>query len=149
MDQNKNGHPQAVANSAPASYRRMLMLGYYDGPTDGVIEADSGQVYRFELKGQIEDLWDASLRPYLLRPMPLDAMDRLVKLIDPYFPPRWPVWAPIWNFTNESLQADIDAQVENILQEAGPPCWLVELDSRLTSTNFAQVRPWTSPTVRT
>src|SRR5215472_6725080 len=77
MDQNRNGHVQPPGLAKPAGCRRLLVFDYYDGATDGVLEADTGDVYRFDLQGEEHNPDGLDRRTYYLRPLSPDALDRL------------------------------------------------------------------------
>jgi hypothetical protein len=105
---------------------RFLALGGYDGATDGVLQCgDGGSVYRFELPADVrEDVAvTARERPFDLRPLPPDALDRLTAILSPHSPPRWPGWYFPWQFPSEDVERDVDARVAAVLAEAGPPVW--------------------------
>lgn len=102
---------------------RFVVLGFYDGATDGILQlGDGGPVFRFELpadEGEAEAL-TSSERTFDLRPLPADALDRLTIVLAPYHPPTWPGWFPRWVFPNERTERDVEAGVAAILAQSGP-----------------------------
>jgi hypothetical protein len=101
----------------PAS--RVLILGYYDGATDGVIEFGPGSAYRFDLADEAHNPDGCDERTFTLRPLPADALDRLAAVIAPFHAPGWPVWAPAWTFPTVADRDAVSAAVDGILGEAG------------------------------
>lgn len=145
MDQNRNGRADTSGGVSPASCRRLIVFGYYDGATDGVLEADTGDVYRFDLEGEEYNRDGLDRRTYHLRPLSTDALDRLTAAICKYIPPAWPGWFPVWEFPDPEAQAVVESQVDAILNEAGPVRWEVISESLRATVPFAEVRPVTTP----
>jgi hypothetical protein len=117
-----------TANGAPTvpPVTRVLILGYHDGATDGVLQCgDGGPVYRFEMTAEARNPDGCDERTFDLRPLPPDALDRLAAALTPYHPARWPVWAPIWTFPTDDARRAVEAAVDGVLTEAGPPAWVV------------------------
>lgn len=101
---------------------RVLVLGYHDGATDGIILfADAGPTFRFELADGADVLPGATTRRYTLRPLPAGSLDRLVVALAPLGPAAWPVWCPIWRFPSEEVRGQVEAVVDEVLAAAGPP----------------------------
>jgi hypothetical protein len=100
----------------PSPVREVLALGYYDGPTDGVLRCGDRRVYRFELLTWEQQTQD--LRVFALSPLPPAAWDQLIALCTCQEAPRWPVWVPSWH---EGRNEPVDA----ILQQAGPVEWVL------------------------
>jgi hypothetical protein len=103
---------------------RVLVLGYYDGATDGVLQCgEGGPVYRFDMidEERVEDGMDS--RTYQLRPLPSGSLDRLVEALVPYQPPAWPTWVPIWKFPTEKDQRSVEGIFDAVLDAAGPLEW--------------------------
>ena len=149
MDQDRNGHVEPVGLAKPTRCRRLIVFGYYDGATDGVLEADTGDVYRFDMQGEGYNPDGLDRRTYLFRPLASDALDRLAAVIGKYIPPSWPGWFPIWEFPDTDAQAAVENQIDAILSEAGPAQWQDVGESLWATEPFAEVRPVTTPAVRT
>lgn len=145
MDQNLNGH----AVTKPTGCRRLIVFDYYDGPMAGVLESQSGDVYRFEYTEEVHDPDGLDRRTFVLRPLPANALDRLATVIAPYIPPDWPDWLPIWRFPDAATQAAVESQTDVILDEAGPDQWQVTADGLSSERPFVDVRPVTSSTIPT
>jgi hypothetical protein len=112
---------------------KVLALGYYDGPTDGVLTCASGEVFKFDLLDEVP----ADVRHYSLAPLPVEAWTALVNVISPYEPPRWPVWCPLWRFPSD-VRPEIERQVAAILQQAGQAQWLIEAEDLLGTIQVKQ-----------
>jgi hypothetical protein len=124
----------------PSPFTRVLVLGFYDGATEGVAQAgDAGPVYRFELPADVDEAaaLTAASRPFELRPLPSDALDRLATVLTPYLVPAWPVWFARWDFPTEEAEREASARIDAILAEAGPVEWRI-----------ATPDPWDFSTVR-
>ena len=85
----------------PSPVTHVLALGYYDGPTHGVLRCGGdGPVYKFDLlEGPFsteDGGWD--MRVFAMAPLPASAWAQLMDACQRYWPPRWPVWVPIWHF---------------------------------------------------
>jgi hypothetical protein len=102
--------------------REVLALGYYDGPTDGVLRCADGSVYRFELLTWDPDTQD--LRVFGLSRLPDSAWQLLNGLYSRHQAPRWPIWVPSW-------RDELEKPVEDILKEAGPVEWIVATEDLL------------------
>src|SRR5579884_2430380 len=106
-------------------FAKMVVLGFYDGPTSGVAECTHcDSVYVFDTLA-----WDDAqdMRIYALSSLPREAMDELVNLLSVATSeaPRWPVWVPIWRFTSPVSEDHVRRQVDLILSRAGPPSFVV------------------------
>jgi hypothetical protein len=129
----------------PRSARRVLALGIYDGATAGVLEADTGEVYRFDMPDEDVQLGKVGPRTYSLRLLPADAFHQLIAIIGPHFPPQWPAWYPLWQFTDDANRVQVEAQTDVILAEAGPIIWEITTDDYWEFTHFFAIRPGTRP----
>ena len=87
--------PHAGQNR-PADPPRMIVLGFYDGPTAGVVQfGERGPVFRFTMPDEDEQLSShADTRVYHFQPLPPDALDRMSAVISPHITPTWPDWFP-------------------------------------------------------
>lgn len=120
----RDGHPIQAGPNEPSAISRVLILGYYDGATDGVLQlGDGGPVYRFDWADEEHNPVGCDTRSYTLRPLSDDALDRLTAILADYHEPKWPAWFPRWEFPTPEIQADVTAQVDNILATAGEPEW--------------------------
>ena len=109
--------PEGVPFPSPG--QKILALGYYDGPTEGLLQCETGRVYRFEILA-----WDSEtqdVRVFGLAPMPPAAFDQLAELFAQREKPRWPVWIPSWC-------EDQNEETDAILKEAGPTEWVIATD---------------------
>jgi hypothetical protein len=133
--------------AAPRSARRVLALGIYDGATAGVLEADTGEVFRFDLPDEDVQLGKLGPRTYSLRLLPADAFRQLIAIIGPHFPPKWPAWYPVWQFPDDSTRVQVEAQTDMVLAEAGPVLWEITTDDYWEFAHFVATRPVTRPAV--
>jgi hypothetical protein len=101
----------------PSPFTKILALGYYDGPTDGVAQCDpAGPVYKFQLLA-----WDGETqdrRIFGLAPLPPTALEQLTRAYARSQTPHWPVWVPAW-------QEGMAQQKDQILGQAGPVEWII------------------------
>jgi hypothetical protein len=113
-------HPGENQFAAPP---HVLVLGYYDGPTEGVIQfGDGGPVFQFEM---IDDDHVAGTRSYTFDPLPADALDRITAVVAPHIEPSWPVWFPVWKFRTHGDRLAVDAAVADVLAAAEESEWRV------------------------
>ncbi len=128
MNPSKNGETVANAFGNPT---RLIVLGFYDGPTDGVIQfGDRGRVFRFRLTDEERQLSTPSpTREYNFYSLPMDALNRIVEAISPNIAPTWPVWFPLWRFPSQEIEDSVSAAVDTVLAEAGALEWRVATTS--------------------
>ena len=80
-----------AAGSAPAVFDRVIALGYYDGPTEGVVSCGAcGKNYVFRMCGWDPD--DDDARVFELRPVVNSSLDSVLEIFAHVGPPRSPVW---------------------------------------------------------
>jgi len=129
MSHQLNGiYSSSLKNEPIFSVRRLLILDYYDGALGGVLESSTGEVFRFELLGEEEEAVLQKQRAYKLRPMPPDALDRLVATIEPFVKPRWPTWFPLWKFPDDATQTKAERLTSDVLNEAGQANWVISTE---------------------
>lgn len=105
---------------------RVLILAYYDGATDGVLQVgEDGPEYRFEMTDEQRNPDGLDVRTFDLRPLPAGSLDRVAAALAPYHPARWPVWAPLWTFPSDVDRQAVERAVDEVLAGAGPPEWAV------------------------
>jgi hypothetical protein len=149
MTNTRNGPPIAEGKDrAPTGARRVLIFDYYDGALSGVLEADTGEVFQFSSLAEPEELVRQNYRAYRLRPLPNDALDRLVALIEPHAQLRWPVWMPVWKFTDEAARLDVEARIEALLEQAGEVLWQIATDDYHSFAHFDAVPVQPAPATR-
>jgi len=139
MNSTNGVHP---TNNTPGGFgipTRMIVLGYYDGPTYGVFQfGEGGPVYRFEMPDEDTQLSRQSFpRDYALQALPVDALDRLEAALAAHLIPTRPAWYVNWQFPNEDAECETASKVDAILAEAGPPEFLVTAPS----WSFIDFRP--------
>lgn len=121
--------------TAPA---QVIALGFYDGPTDGLIRFANGTVFRFDLAE--EPGWQGDLRSFSFAPLPAWAFDRMTAAISEHLTPTWPIWCPVWRFPTSEIQRGVEAELDAILAEAGPTTWTVSTDDYYGFTRFSAAR---------
>jgi hypothetical protein len=115
---------------------RVLILGYSDGATDGVLQLGGGPVYRFDWSDEVHNPDGCDTRSYILRPLADDALDQLATILAEYHQPKWPAWLPIWQFPTPEIQADVTARVDAILATAGEPEWEITAADTVAFATF-------------
>lgn len=89
-DCNLCGSPFESATISP--FERIVVFGYYDGPTSGFANCARGSMaYRFELAA-----WDSHQdnRIFSLAEMESATFDSMVEILSGFEKPCWPVWMP-------------------------------------------------------
>ena len=126
-----------VGRNDPSPVSRVLILGYYDGATDGVLQlGDDGPVYRFDWSDEVHNPDGCDTRSYTLRPLAIDALDRLIAILADYHEPQWPTWLPQWQFPTPEIQTDVTAQVDAILAQADEPEWKILATDAVEFSSF-------------
>lgn len=100
----------------PSPVQQVLALGYYDGPTEGVLRCTNEQAYRFELLAWEPETQD--VRVFCLSPLPTFAWEQLTALCAAHESPRWPVWVV-------GRHDEIHQTIKDILRQAGPAQWVL------------------------
>ena len=120
---------------------RLMVLGYYDGAEEGVVQlADSGPCYLFLLTENERRPDDIDRRTYTLRPLPDGAFDELIRLVEPHIAPSWPVWNPIWTFASAEIRRDVDEKVDGVLAKAGRVIGTLTTDNPYTFAEWSVQR---------
>src|SRR5262245_40100323 len=126
--QSPSGQLLHEGKNYPSPVTKVLALGYYDGPTNGVLQCgEGGPVYKFDLLDgpySTEDgLWD--LRVFGLAPLPPGSLEQLVEGYKRHWAPRWPVWVPIWHFSDPAEEQRMSRLTDQVLQQAGATQWVL------------------------
>jgi hypothetical protein len=128
---------------------RVVALGYYDGPTDGVIEFSGDRVFRFAMPDEENQLSSGrAVRKYDLSPLRSGSMDELVATLSPFFIPTWPVWFPTWKFPSQRDEESVEERVGAILEEAGEVEWSVATSCCHTFEDYQATRSTTEGLAR-
>jgi len=113
---------------AKSPFSKLIALGWYDGPTSGVLECDiCSTAYRFEMLDQDPD-WDEGLdiRIFSLSPLPTGAFAELVEVCEEFFgSPDWPIWVLIWDFGSEAEKNQAAQKIHQIQNRAMNPQLIV------------------------
>ncbi len=107
----------------PGGFAKILALGWYDGPTEGVAQCGScPATYRFEMLDEEPD-WEEGedVRIFKLAPLPDNSLDRIVSSLCRHEAPRWPIWVPTWRFESAAEQNAADDEIGAVLATAGDP----------------------------
>ncbi len=111
------GQPLHEGANYPSPFTKVLALGYYDGPTEGLLQDGQGSsVYQFRMLAWEDETQD--LRIFGLAPLPATAFAELAEAYARHQSPRWPVWVPF-------RQAGIEGLEQHVLGLAGPVEWVI------------------------
>ncbi len=120
-------HPDTLPN-ATSPFTRIVALGYYDGPTDGLMQcATCSAICKFDMLD-----WDDDhrVRIFRLSELPANALAEFLQIAEPNESPRWPIWAPSWQWPSEQARTDADRKVQQILDQAEAGELVVAFDLR-------------------
>ncbi len=109
----------------PSPVVRVIALGFYDGPTEGVLQTADGTGYRFDLIGEEHNPDGLDDRTFALRPLPPGAFDEVAELVAPAVRSDGAVWVPRWPVAPPDGQAAIDRRLDALLASARPSAWEV------------------------
>ena len=141
MDPTTNGMPRSVTVDPLGVPARMILLGYYDGPTEGVIQFESRAVYRFVMPDEENQLCRQSFpREYVFHPLPTNALDRLEAVLAEHLVPQRPAWYVNWEFETPEIECEMADRVGAILAEARPAAWLVTVAETWQFEDFRPIR---------
>lgn len=91
---------------------RMIVLGYYDGPTQGLVRLQGGDTYRFEAVAFDIESDRRVLKLWALSSASFEHMAQV--LTNALGEARWPIWVPHWNFRSDVERLRIEREVEQI-----------------------------------
>lgn len=116
----------------PSPAEKIIALGWYDGPTDGILQCRDGLVFRFHSDGTVLDWGEEGedLRVYDLFPLPSDSLQRVVSSLASFQSPRWPLWVPLWKFPSAQDQEVVEKSVAAL--SGGYRQWIVAATDLLT-----------------
>src|SRR5690242_14601655 len=124
----------------PSPFDRAIVLGWYDGPTEGLVRCGAcGRNYQFELLQSVDE--DRGIRLYSLAPIPADTLDRLVDVLLPYMTPSWPMWTPLWKFPTEDERVAVEGSVDELLSKADTPRFAIVTPGLLDEIDDAKAVP--------
>jgi hypothetical protein len=127
-------------SKGPSPFDRVIALGWYDGPTEGLVRCgDCARVYRFDLLDSVDE--DRGIRLYSLAPVPADTMDRLVDVLAPFMTPSWPMWAPLWKFPTEDDRIAVERAVDELMAKAAAPEFVIETAGLLDEIHAVHAAP--------
>jgi hypothetical protein len=127
-------------SKGPSPFDRAIVLGWYDGPTEGLVRCGAcGRNHRFELLDSVDE--DRGVRLYSLAPVPADTMDRLVEALAPFMTPSWPMWAPLWKFPTEVDRIAVDRAVDELIARADAPEFVVTTTGLLDEIDEIKAAP--------
>jgi hypothetical protein len=115
----------------PSPVTRLLLFGFYDGATDGVMQlGEGGPEYHFDWTD--ENLAGDINRRYRLRPLPAGSLDQLAAVVGEHIKPNWPVWLPQWQFPTVEIRAEVDARIDAVLRQAQEPTWHITTEDLIS-----------------
>lgn len=106
---------QGKAQISP--FKRILSLGYYDGPTMGITQCANCQAeYKFDIFS-----WDdqQDIRIYGLFPLPQGGFSKIIDALSLLGHSGWPIWVPQWEFSDEQLRMATDDLVKEVIGGSG------------------------------
>ena len=107
-------------------FNRILCLGYYDGPTSGLVRcAQFPNAYRFQLVA-----WDSDFenRIYSLAEIDLAVFDSVVQMLTRLEQPHWPFWIPRWQFGSSAEESHMSSQIDQALERSRAANLLIATD---------------------
>jgi len=121
-------------------FDQVLILGWYDGPEEGLIRCGKcKRVYLFKSLEFVNE--DEGLRLFGLAPLPADSIDKVVQALSRYMSPKWPMWAPIWQFPTAAERDTVDSLIDGILSKAGPTTLVVTTSNLAEAIQEAKIAP--------
>jgi hypothetical protein len=119
-------YAMVVGHNDPSPFARVLVLGWYDGPEEGILQcADDGPVFRFSTLYSQFCKDDRDVRVYGLFPLPKGSLAKVIEVLSKDAPPKWPTFTPIWQFPSEDDLKVANREVDSVLAESGPLQWIV------------------------
>lgn len=108
----------------PSPITRVLALGYYDGPVNGLLQCGpNGPHYKFDLLTW--DIKTQDLRIFSLAQLPSAAWQQLTEAYERFWEPRWPIWCPLWQFPTEVDRNATERLTKDVLDQAESPTWVI------------------------
>jgi len=103
--------PKHVMTSAEWHPRKTVVTGYYDGPTEGIIDfGDNAGAYCFKT---VAFDFDREMRVLKLARVSSDQLESVLTTLSSFLgPPKWPFWVPIWTFNDESARAVAEGELD-------------------------------------
>jgi hypothetical protein len=110
--------PVTLANTT-SPFSRIFVLGFYDGPTSGVLQcATCLAEYKFDMLDWSDD---QETRVFRLASLRAGSLAQCVDALAQAGPPRWPVWVPARsNLRSEEAREQADRTIRDILARAEP-----------------------------
>ena len=127
----------------PSPFTRVLALGYYDGPTNGLAQCgEDGPVYKFDLLDELYNPEGLDLRAFALAPAPRNSLAELITAYSPHLSPQWPLWVPLWMLPTKEIQQAMERVTDEVLGRAGAVEWILAAADLLGELQAARtVRP--------
>ena|SRR5215467_3760964 len=154
MDQQQPGSVLHEGKNYRSPFTKVLALGYYDGPTNGLLQSgEAGPVYKFDV---VDDLWISNgedVRVFTLAPVPSNSLTELTNLYSQFLVPHWPFWVPPWSFPTKEIQQRMERATDDVLGRAGPVEWALAATDLLGTIHaaravgpeeFSQITDWYS-----
>jgi len=111
----------------PSPAEKIIALGWYDGPTVGILQCRDGMVFKFHSRGTVLDWGEEGedLQLYDFFPLPANSLEHVVSVLSPSQSPRWPLWVPEWAFLSEQEHAAVEKTLEEVELSSGHRQWIV------------------------
>jgi hypothetical protein len=126
-----NGQVLHEGSSYPSPFTHLVALGWYDGPTNGLLRAGDA-VWKFDMLDEIHNPNGLDLRIFTLACMPYSAWDQLLSALSKYHTPMEPVWVPRWQFPSDADLQATNQMTDEVLSQGGPVEWVVASECLLT-----------------
>jgi hypothetical protein len=114
---------------------RLLILDFYDGMTEGIIElGSSGPVLFLKMTGN--ELCGEVFRTFHVQELPEDSFEECVRILAEAQAPKWPVWYPIWEFNDEETQHAVEAVFDKVLSQGRRTEWELTSEDIINMENI-------------
>src|SRR5262249_43115712 len=125
----------------PSPFTKVLALGYYDGPTNGLLQSgEDGSVYKFDVVDDLLISNGEDCGVFTLAPVPSTSLSELTNVYSQFLVPHWPLWTPLWSFPTKEIQQSMDRVTDEVLDRAGPVAWVLATTADLLGEILAARR---------
>jgi hypothetical protein len=139
IDPKPCGQMLGIAPQVMAPFDEIIALGYYDGPTDGILHCRGcNQEFYFEMLDSRFDLPEEDeTRIFSLSPIAEGTLAKFTAAMSKYQQPSWPFWRPTWSFPSEQERDEMNALVDRVMDRKGSVEWVVASSSWLSGEILA------------
>lgn len=120
--------PKDIAFPAPTEsiFSKALFIGWYDGPTSGVVkQLSDSKSFKLDILA-----WGPGQerRIFALSPLAKSDFEMVIDLLSRTGEPNWPRWFPRWPQDLNELNS-LSSELDGILSRVGNPELVIETDS--------------------